>query len=513
MLSLEMGRFRESTRFHTLLSQDTRCFPLNSCNIQHATSTLFLARNHASMWLDDLRRMVETHIGKGATLVVAVSGGGDSVALLHGLHHIHEALNLRLVIVHLDHALRPDSGADAAFVGALALELGWMCLREKIDVAERAAQEGRNIEEAARHGRYRLLEASAKAVGASAIAVAHTQDDQAETVLMHLLRGAGLEGLTGMALYGTSPVMEATTPLFRPLLGVDRVTLRSWLTANGYKWCEDSTNADTHRFRSAVRHRLLPILEVTAPRLRERLARTAQILAIDADLLDTLTAQAWNRLATVRDDRVRLSRDLILQEPPAIQRRLIRRAYTAVQTADRELSAEQLSHTLALIQSGTMNRQMTLPGGIALTLAHDGIWMGAPFHASAWKATELPITGSVEMGATTFAGRLATPADLPRDWSTVPPTIAFFDLNGIALPLTVRAPLLNDRWQPFGMNGQEVGLREWFSKQKVPHYQRENLPLVVDATGKILWVVGWRTAHQGRVTSTTTQVLRLEVTE
>lgn len=467
----------------------------------------------SSMWLDDLRQMVETHIGKGATLVVAVSGGGDSVALLHGLHHIHEGLNLRLVIVHLDHGLRPDSGVDAAFVGVLALELGWMCLREKMDVATWAVQEGRNVEEAARHLRYRLLEASAKAVGATAIVLAHTQDDQAETVLMHLLRGAGLEGLTGMALYGASPIKEATTPLFRPLLGVDRATLRSWLTSNGYGWCEDSTNADTNRFRSAVRHRSLPMLEEAAPRLRERLARTAQILAADADLLHTLTDRAWTHLAIVRDDRICLSRDLLLKEAPAIQRRLIRRAYTTVQHADRELSAEQIKQTLTLIESGAMNQQITLPGGIVLTLAHDGVWMGAPFHASTWKATELPISGTIDIGTRIFEVRVATPADLPRDWGAVPPTVAFFDLDVLSLPLTVRPPLVNDVWQPFGMKGQFVGLREWFSKQKVPHYQRETLPLLADATGQILWVVGWRTAHQGRVTSTTTQVLRLEVTE
>lgn len=465
------------------------------------------------MWLIDLKQMVETHIGKGATLVVAVSGGGDSVALLHGLHHIHEALKLRLVIVHLDHALRSDSGEDAAFVGSLALELGWMCLRETIDVAGWAAQEGRNVEDAARHLRYGLLEVSAKAVGASAIVLAHTQDDQAETVLMHLLRGAGLEGLRGMAVYGASPVADATTPLFRPLLDVDRASLRAWLTGKGYKWREDSTNADTRRFRSAVRHRFLPLLEDAAPRLRERLAQTARLLAMDSDLLMSLTEEAWHRIATITGERVCLARTLLLSEPPAIQRRLIRRAYTTVQTADRELSAEQINQTLTLICSGSINQQMTLPGGLVVTLAHDGIWMGSPFDAIPWQATHLPVGGTVESGTTTFTTRFATPVDLPLDWNTVPPTVAFFDLDSLVMPLTVRPPLPSDRWHPFGMNGQEVDLREWFSKQKVPHYQRETLPVVVDATGQIIWVVGWRTAHTGRVTSTTTQILRVEVTE
>jgi tRNA(Ile)-lysidine synthase len=465
------------------------------------------------MWLDDLRRTVEQHNGKGATLVVAVSGGADSVALLHGLHRCNEALNLRLVVVHLDHALRPDSGADAAFVGELASRLGWMCLRERIEVAAWATQEGRNVEDAARSLRYTLLDKAAKAVGATAIVVAHTQDDQAETLLMHLLRGAGLEGLTGMAVYGASPVPAATTPLFRPLLGIERATLRAWLTGNGYTWREDSTNADTHRFRSAVRHRVLPLLEEIAPRLRERLARTSALLTADAEILHTLTNHAWLRLATLRDERVCLAQSALLAEPYAIQRRLLRRAYATVQTADRELSAEQVSHALALIATGQIQQQITLPGGIILTLVHDGVWLGAPFKTIQWNTKTLPTSGSVASGVGTFTVRLANPADLPRDWSIVPPTVAFFDLDTLALPLSVRPPRLDDQWAPFGMNGRSVLLREWFSKQKVPHYQRESVPVVVDGTGQILWVVGWRTAHAVRITASTTRVLRIEVTE
>lgn len=465
------------------------------------------------MWLQRLRQTVESHIGKGATLVVAVSGGGDSVALLHGLHACHEALNLRLVVVHLDHALRPESAEEAAFVGNLALAMGWMSLRERVEVAAWAAEQGKNVEDAARRLRYTFFDQSAKAVGATAIAVAHTQDDQAETVIMHLLRGAGLEGLRGMSLMAPSPLPTTSIPLFRPLLGVERETLRAWLRDNGYAWREDGSNADTHRFRSAVRHRYLPLLEEVAPALRERLAQTASLLAADADLLQSLTEHAWQRMAQHRQERIVLARSPFLAEAHAIQRRLVRRAYETVQTGVQELSALHITQALNLIATGQANQQMTLPGGIVLTLAHDGIWMGAPVAPVGWHGTELPAQGEIVVGGKRVTLRVATPAELPHEWGGLPPTTAFFDANGIAFPLTMRPSHPNDQWQPYGMGGREVSLREWFSKQKVPHHQRSTIPLLVDANGQILWVAGWRTAHIGRVTEATTELLRVEVTE
>jgi tRNA(Ile)-lysidine synthase len=464
------------------------------------------------MWLNNLRLTLETHIGKGATLIVAVSGGGDSVALLHGLHQCHEVLNLRLVVAHLDHALRPDSGADAAFVGNLALQLGWMCLRERVDVASWAATEGRNIEDAARQLRYTFLETAAKAVGASAIVVAHTQDDQAETLLMHLLRGAGLEGLAGMATYGPAPLKDGTTPLFRPLLTTNRATLRIWLTRQGHSWREDSTNTDTHRFRSHVRYQILPFLEESSPRLRERLAQTASLLSTDAILLRTLTNDAWERVATVSEGRVHFNLADFLAEPLAIQRRLIRRAYTTIQSAERELSAEHINRAMTLIATGNINQQATLPGGMVLTLAHDSVWLGAPFQQMVWEAHTLPDSGTIKSGYT-FTLSDSTPADIPSDWQSLPPTIAYFDRSALNFPLTVRPPRSDDRWQPYGMNGQVVALREWLAKQKVPLHQRETVPLVVDAHGQIVWVVGWRTAHIGSITPRTTDILRIEATE
>ncbi len=243
----------------------------------------------AAAWIETLRATIEGWPGAGSSLVVAVSGGSDSVALLHGLAALRDALGLRLVVAHLDHALRPDSTLDAAFVGRLALALGLPCLRERRDIPALLARRGGNLEEVARRERYAMLEEAARAVRADAIALAHTADDQAETLLMHLLRGAGLDGLKGMTSRARSPLPDATAPLFRPLLGVERVTLQTWLCGNGLAWREDPTNQDTSRFRSRLRHTLIPLLEREQPHLRAHLARSAHLLAGEHEWLDAET--------------------------------------------------------------------------------------------------------------------------------------------------------------------------------------------------------------------------------
>ncbi len=463
------------------------------------------------MWLNTLRTAIETYIGPDTTLLIAVSGGGDSVALLRGVVYWQAELGVRVVVAHLDHGLRPDSAEDAAFVGRLAGELNLMCLRERQEVAVWAAEQQRNLEDAARQRRYALLEAAAQASGAKAIAVAHTADDQAETLLMHLFRGAGLDGLTGMTPLSPSPLPNATVPIFRPLLGVARQELRTWLIHNNHAWCEDSTNADTRRLRSAIRHRLLPFLEESFPRLRDTLGRTATLLADDAALLAQLTDTVWQSLATVHEGRVRFPYADFLAQPPALQRRLVRRAYYTVQGAERELGYGHVQTALALAAQGKMNSRATLPGGVFLTIAHDGLWVEIPPPRPRLDPVELPPDGIVGVGAISLESRSIAGSDVPQDWTNVPLSEAYLDAEAVRLPLTVRAPRTGDLWQPLGMGGQVVNLRDWMAKQKVPLSLRESLPLVVDANDNIVWVVGWRTGYRARITAQTRKVYHLKI--
>jgi tRNA(Ile)-lysidine synthase len=468
-----------------------------------------------SGWLDTLRAQVEAGPGAGSTLVVATSGGGDSVALLLGLHALREELNLRLVVAHLDHMLRPNSGDDAAFVGQLALKLGLLCLREQRDVAKLAAEQRLNLEEAARRARYAFLEEAGQATRADAIAVAHTADEQAETVLMHLLRGAGLDGLKGMTTLARSPVPGAAVPLFRPLLLVERATLREWLREHGASWREDATNADTTRFRSRLRHHLLPLLDEAAPGARARMARAASVLAADYAWMEAQTEAAWKQVADPREASVRLERAAFLAQPEALQRRLVRRAFFHLRPTARDLSFEQVSEALDVARRGDNGMRATLPGGLFLIVGDADLMIGAVWDVGTslhlTSGVVLPDEGEMQAEGVSVTVQEVGRAALPDEWQALPPTVAFLDAAALRWPLAMRPPVAGDRWAPLGMGGQTVDLRDWLAKRKVPLPQRDVIPLLVDAGGTILWVVGAQVGEAARVTPATERVIRVTV--
>jgi len=468
-------------------------------------------------WLDRLRVEVEQAVGVGSRLVMAVSGGGDSVALLRGLALLRDTLDLWLMVAHLDHGLREDSATDAAFVGQVAAELGLFCVRDRQDVAAQVQAERGNLEEVARRVRYGMLERVACAVKADAIVVAHTADDQAETLLMHLLRGAGLDGLKGMTTLARSPLPTATIPLFRPLLLVEGTTLRDWLRKNRHSWREDATNADTTFFRSRLRHEIIPYLAQEQPRLRLLLARTAQVLAGDHAWLDAQTDLAWQETAEVDTNQVKFKRDLFLSQPLALQRRLLRRAFFHLRPTMRELSYEQINQALTIAATGESGARASLPSKLFLVVEYGTLWLTEQIHhANSLALTDpisLPDMGTIHtqnlMITITPVGTNA----IPKDWRTFARHIGLFDCAMLQLPLTLRPPQANDKWMPLGMKGKQVTLRDWMAKHKVPLAQRDNTPLLIDAQGHILWVVGWQIGHMARVRRHSKKLLQIHISK
>ncbi len=248
-----------------------------------------------------------------ATLVLAVSGGADSMALLHGAARLVEtdASHWQLTVAHLDHGLRPDSADDATFVADAAAALGLPCIVHATDVATLARAEGRSIEDAGREARYRFLEEVAP--NGALIATAHTADDAAETVLLNLLRGAGLAGARGI------PARRGR--VVRPLLGERRATLRAALDVGGIAYRDDPSNTDPAFLRNRVRGELLPLLEALRPGAVERIGRFARLAADDDALLDDLAAAELAR-RTGADGRI----DWHDPPAPALGRRVLRMA-------------------------------------------------------------------------------------------------------------------------------------------------------------------------------------------
>ena len=292
----------------------------------------------------------------GETIVVGLSGGADSVALLDALAALARRRDLHPVAAHLDHRLRPESEADVTFCRALCDGLGVPLHTAAADVEARAERDGGGLEQAARRERYAFLRRVRSETGAAAIAVAHTRDDQAETLLIRLLRGAGATGLGGMR--------PRVGRLVRPMLEVSRAEVLAHLCEQNLPWREDPTNADTRFLRNRVRHELLPYLEARFnPALREGLARTARLLADEAAHLGKEADQLLERIARTEADIVVLDRAGLAEAPPAVARMAVRQALRRAGGLAR-VRAVHVERILKLARADApAGRRLPLPGG------------------------------------------------------------------------------------------------------------------------------------------------------
>ncbi|PYQ14806.1 MAG: tRNA lysidine(34) synthetase TilS [Acidobacteria bacterium] len=406
----------------------------------------------------------------GQTLVAGLSGGPDSVALLDALAALGLRRGFRVVAAHLDHGLRPSAKDDAAFCRELCQRLGVPLRVGSADVAGRAARDGAGLEEAARKERYAFLRRVGEEEGAAAIVVAHTRDDQAETLLLRLLRGAGRRGLAAMR--------ERSGRLRRPLLSVARSEVMDHLRARGLPWREDPTNADPSFVRNRVRAELLPYLESRFnPAARETLARAAAVLAEEDDLLAELAGALWARLARREGEAVLLSRDELRRAPRALGRRVVRRALEETGGL-RGVGHVHVEKLLALAAAAS-GRRMPLPGGREAFVRFGEILIGdrpAPHRPF---ALDLPVPGRVELpgGQTLLARPDSGPAAAAERSAVVAAPEG---------PLVVRTRRAGDRVRSAS---RELSLKRYLIDRRVPADLRSRLPLVA-AGSQVLWVPG-----------------------
>jgi tRNA(Ile)-lysidine synthase len=298
---------------------------------------------------------------RGTTIVVAVSGGPDSLCLLHLLREIAPEYDLRLYVAHLDHQLRPDSADDALFVARIADEWHLPIAIAREDVAAVARELGGGIEAAAREVRLRFLIETAQDVGATAIALGHTADDQAETVVLRLLRGAGPSGLAAMRPKRLADERSGNSSptLIRPLLHTTRETVLEYCERHSLTPRHDSSNSSPIHLRNRVRGYILPLLKTYNPRIVATLGVSARVCAEEDDLIRDLAERTWDELATGDDRSVAFEREGFEQTHPALQRRLIRRAVKLLNTSV-QLEAKHID--LVLDAVAQQRRRLQLPG-------------------------------------------------------------------------------------------------------------------------------------------------------
>jgi len=457
-----------------------------------------------------LRREIEKHhlVSHGETLVVAVSGGADSVALLHALLRLTEGWQVTLHVAHLNHLLRGEEGAaDADFVRRLAdsYQLQWTV--ESLDVAAWQRQTGLGLEEAARQARYSFLRRTAEEVGAAGILTAHHRDDQAETVLLHLLRGSGPEGLAGMA--------PREGDLRRPFLTVSKAEILAYCRESSLPYRTDASNLLPLVRRNQLRLHLLPSLAEYNPRIAAALGKAAEICRAENDLLAELAGKAYADLSRRRAADVCLEMTGLDQLPLALQRRVLRLAYDQLAGTQGGLSFEQ-TEALRFLGSGKI---LSLPGGIRASRIYGEMTLGPiPAYAgdeasgsadcSQLKAWPLAVPGRTEIPALGLAVTCQI-VDRRAAESAAGPMTAFFSLAAASLPLTVRSRLPGDRFRPLGMAGEKK-LKAYFIDAKIPRPERGRIPLLL-AGSRIIWLVGCRLAADLQPGDQDKQVLLVRV--
>jgi tRNA(Ile)-lysidine synthase len=385
----------------------------------------------------------------GERVVVAVSGGPDSLALLSVLREIVPFLPLHLTVAHFDHAWRPTSQSDTSFVRSLAGTWGF-------DFHTARAADGMpRTESAARTARYVFLRQTAIDTNSSAIALGHTQDDQIETLLLHLLRGGGARGLSAMR--------RRDRDLARPLLDISRRDIEAYLAQLHLRPLRDPSNDDPRFTRNRLRQQLLPAIDAFDPAARGLLARTADILGEEDRFLEAQIADLPADIATDREAFARL--------PPALQRRAIRRLVPGANFLDVE------------------GRRRAAQAGRSEPPAP----IAAPVAPSQAPLPELVVK--------------ACTCD-PSGFKAKDPT-AHLDADLVQLPLSVRTRRPGDRMRPLGLS-QPKRLQDILVDARVPRHIRDSLPLVSDSQ-EIVWVPGVTVAETKRVTPATRRQLHLEM--
>jgi tRNA(Ile)-lysidine synthase len=472
-----------------------------------------------------------------ARIVIGVSGGPDSLCLLHTLQVLSRARGWSLYVAHLHHGLRgQDADADAEFVAHLAAEWGMPCTVERADVPALARRKRLAVEEAARQARYAFLARLARQLGAGFIAVGHTADDQAETVLMHFLRGAGLAGLRGMMV--ATPLAEyrlaeedqeiaaaseaAPLMLLRPLLEVPRAEVEAYCACHGLSPRFDRSNLDKTYFRNRLRHELLPILATYNPGIKRILCRTAAVVTDDYEYLHGEMLRAWARIVH-RETPTSIAFDLAQWRalPPSLGRAVLREAVHRLRRALRNINWEHIERAfrLACDEKGGAGRRATLPQGLVLLVGYHDLVVAEEAALPSPDAPQLLVSPLVLAvpGITVLAGsnwrfltRIMTLAELPSGWEVNPdPWQAAADLDAVGDNLYLRVREAGDRFCPLGLAGRQTKLGEFFINEKVDRALRARWPLVVGPRG-IVWVPGLRLDERVRIQAGTQRVLWLE---
>lgn len=435
----------------------------------------------------------------GESVVVGVSGGSDSVGLLQILEELTD-YRLKLIVAHLNHGIRgEESRRDAEYVRELARELSLPFELRELDPDELKTTKKRSLEEAARELRYRFLREVLNRHNASKIATAHTLDDQAETVLMRLIRGSGLLGLSGIP-----PVNDN---IIRPLIEARKSEIEDYLIAKGIDWREDSSNRDTIFLRNRIRNDLIPSLVKYNPNIRETLARTGYIVGVGEDYIRNDAKSHFDRLFIVLRGGELLGRISYYHGlPEAMKYALLRLAIERIKGDLRMISLHHIVSLNELLDSGEPSGELHLPGGVALAKGYGLFLLTKKALLRRRFSYRVGSTGLHPFPHAEFEIRFES-VRLPRSDKYM----ACFDSQSVEFPIEVRNFKEGDSFIPYGMS-EFKKLKNYFIDSKVPRFLRYRVPIFL-SKGEIIWIGGMRVDERFKVRDKRRKALTIRLLE
>jgi len=444
-------------------------------------------------------------------VLVAVSGGQDSVCLLYILNNLQTTLGIRLHVAHLDHQLRgKESAGDARYVAGLAKRLGIPSTIEKRDVLQYQKENGVSLEEAAREVRYNFLAEVANKVGADRVVVGHTLNDNAETILLHLVRGSGTRGLRGL-----QPVTEWQTAtrklkVVRPLLEVRRDETAAYCAGHQLQPRLDTTNLSLAPLRNRIRLELLPLLTSYNPQVIESLLRAARIAGDDIAFLEKEARRLWRRVRSQRGETITLDKEAVLKLSPSMQRHLLRLAIEKMVGNLKDIEARHIEELMQALNKPA-GKQINLPYGLVFTIDYNRYLLGRG-ESSLSPFPVLDREYSIKIpGKTVISGWRIQATIIKKRESTCADDkfIGYFDYDLVGDKLTLRSRKRGDRFQPLGMT-ETKKLGQFMIDSRIPRDWRAGIPVVCNED-KVLWVAGYRIDERVKVTGNTKSVLRLKL--
>jgi tRNA(Ile)-lysidine synthase len=439
------------------------------------------------MLLTKVKKTINQHrmVSRGDRVLVAVSGGPDSVCLLGVLRTLAMDLNLALHVAHLDHMFRGKESADEAlFVSKLAEKFEIPVTIEKFDVPAYCRERGLSPQEGAREVRYGFLTRVAKTAGASHIATGHTANDQAETFLMRLIRGAGASGL--------SAIPPARENIIRPLIDITREEVLDYLKETGLAFVTDPSNAKPVYTRNRIRMEVLPVLQRFNPRIVTTLAAEAGQLRDEDEAIEGYCATLADSILVQKEDTVFVKRNEFNTLPPAFRRRLLIKSADLAGVEPSGLSRQQIDEAMSFMMTAQTGKTMGLLHGLTIGREYDRFVVSAGSGTSDFSHTIIipgvTVIAELRMEIETWV------ADRPPEeqedinylWQ------ALFDYDKIGPILTLRNWHPGDWFCPTGMSGKSKKLQDYFVDEKVPRRKRGLVPLLCSGED-ILWVTGLRT--------------------